>query len=461
MNHTKHRSAIALVSLMLSCTAAHAVDYWVHDFENDDISTPNNTNLEAWGMVPANFNNIGEGDLHNITNTESWSGSRSLFFNYNGRNSLCNTCGTTQVVQDAAHDDVDYLVADDGADLVATTGAAVGRYVFNENDGFARWRISGVVNENAVNDRLNLTPVSPGVTDGASMVPTIDAGDEAQVARRCGVDGTNGGQIDKRSDCNGAALWFGSVALDTPTADSGVLFRRQYMKHNVSSTGLRQKLWWYRPRTYNSSNPENEQSGEIILFGLNGRTSLADQNPNGEMYLSFTVKNGDNPNTPERDVSNVGFCFTKPVAADLDNPTASECSSRKSNNMYPEDPTNPTVLLRDTWYYLQVMYKPQTGQGVGDGEIKIWFTEAGDEPSGPTDDKGLIVHYEGMNLPPLKSSNAMSLFGNQQHETNSVGAWYIDDVSISDAWNPAVPGANAGTGASSVTGGPLSAPSVN
>ena len=83
---------------------------------------------------------------------------------------------------------------------------------------------------------------------------------------------------------------------------------------------------------------------------------------------------------------------------------------------------------RGNWYYVEQEYKSESSVGASDGAYRLWFAKSGEETTTP------LVELTGIPLPPIRggSGSHMSLWGNFGHDKNTYGAWYIDDLVISN-----------------------------
>lgn len=423
MNKT-HLTTLAslLGATLLASIPVSAQVFYVNNFESGTM--PGINPSPVWKLPPIFPSVYGPGNHYIISNTSSHNGGFSLRFTYEGLNGVCNTCGAKFYNHVASgHDNADYFVVDTGEDLTTIDDistnkeddgpkAEPGKFIYDRDRGYSRWEITEIVNQNATRDRLNLRLDKPGVNGET----TIKSGDSISITRHCGVDGIVGikngaNDIHRRSDCNSVILWFGDV---TPQAPGSSIYRRAYLKSEVTSNRIRQKLHYLRP------DRDGPFQGEIVLFGdsTDGHIypQLSGVNKYGAPLPTYTVKN--EPNF-------VGLEFE-----------------------------------RGKWYYVEEQYKAATVKSTNgsgqvteynpDGEYRLWFGESGSEPTegNPT------LELTGLTLPPIVGGTGthISFWGNIQHSTHARGSWYIDDVIINDdnggdGWNGPVTGNGVNTAA--------------
>ena len=414
-NHTF--KALTLLLPLYACFSNEAlsVTFYENNFNAGTtpkyyVSTTETNGDPLWSLAPTFPDVYGPGNHFNVTNTSSHSGSYSLRFAYEGLNGICNTCGSYFADHIATgHDGVDYFISEIGEDLSiednpSTTTKAddgpkaiPGRFIYNRDGGFSKWEVVSVANENAKNDRINLKLVNKGV-NGEN---TIKSGDGIAITRSCGIDGTigiTGGENDivRRSDCNSVIMWFANVEPQPPGSS---IFRRAYLKQEITSPNVRQKLHYLRP------DRDGPNQGEIVLFGHTASGTVVPQVSGASRYGS-------------------------PLAIYV------------PGSGLPADLT----FERSVWYYVQEEYKAATPDLVTDptgntyntdGAYRLWFSKTGEEPAQgfPT------LEIVGLALPPINGGfgTHISFWGNLQHDSHARGSWYIDDVIVSDTFNPIVP----------------------
>lgn len=163
------------------------------------------------------------------------------------------------------------------------------------------------------------------------------------------------------------------------------IFRRVYLKPDIKVPPYHQKLNYWRP----------EGGGEIVLFA---ETDLGDSTSIHAMLHGL-----------------------KEYGAPIDNYL-------------------PNITFKSgVWYYIEQEYEAQSGPGIYDGAYRLWLYESDKESSIP------ILEVTNLALPPVGDT---SFWGNHQHETDSYGSWFIDDIKIS----------NSKIGPTSNTGGDIAPP---
>lgn len=399
-----------LANVFASSICAEPIIFYENNFESGKIpkSFPYVEHGQVW-TLPKKFPEVyGEGNFFNLSRKLPHSGNFSLRFTYDGLNGFCNTCGHKSDKHITTnHDNANYYIsankknltiADDQKTKKNDDGikAQPGKVIYNKSGGYSKWLITSITNQNAINDRLNLQLIKAGIQGEK----TITGGDTIAVTRQCGIDGIVGiskgkNQINRRSDCNRVILWFANVSKQKPGSS---LYRRQYLKSDIISTGVRQKLHYLRPDRKGSF------SGELVLFGQS---------------MAGKIK-------PE-------FSGTKKYGTSLaifKSATSPELSRLE--------------FKQHIWYYIEEQYKAATvkifddnGNATkynNDGEYRLWFAESGSEP---TDKNSPILELTKLTLPPIIGGKGthISFWGNTQHKTDNHGYWYIDDVKISNAWN--------------------------
>ncbi len=377
-------------------SSAFSVVYFANDFESG-TQPPDGTPMPQWTLPPVFGDAYGDRNFFFVTDSTAHTGNFSLRISYNGRNGVCNTCGSTAVRHKAGLDGVDYFVADTDEDLTFRDvnegpGAKPGATVFNKTGGYSKWQITSIGNEGAVRNKLSLKLLSSSI-DGSPDV--FNSGDTALIARTCGVDGkigfTRGGPaINKRVDCNTLVSWFGNIQAQTPGTS---IFRRQYLKQETSTRVEHQKLHYFRP---NRDKTKGTVRGEAVLLAAQGKP------------LDSLGLNAPYPRTGLRHFGG-------------------KLSYEPSFGL-------PVISFeRGQWFYLEEEYKASTfntstGEYNPDGEYRLWFAKSGQETDTP------VLDERGLTLPALSGGGGthMSLWGNQQHDDHLVGNWYMDDIEISD-----------------------------
>ncbi len=400
MPQTNH-SIIAIAFLQLAFIAPLlATEYINLDFETADtgLTLESNKPYPVW-TIPIS-NQFGSGDMFDVVDTTSHNGNHSLRFTYEGKNNYCNTCGNEIAFHKQGVDNADYFVSDTGEDLTLVPHAQIGRHVYNTSRGYSMWEVTSVTSDSATNDKLKLKLMYPGVGDYEGLTPVFNGGDKVRIARQCGVDGTVGtwkGEfvVDRRSDCDNAIVWFGDV---TPHDPGTSIFRRVYLKAEITSPHIHQKLRYFSPNRWGSN------AGSIILLA-DSRSSA----PVIEPQLSGLQRYRDDlPNLFQPGLGN-GF--------------------------------DGLSFERSIWYYIEEEFKAATPDLItdpsgntynSDGEYRLWFSKSNDSTTVGATPR---LNITNLKMPPT-SINAgetyISFWGNVQHSVHSRGHWYMDDMTISD-----------------------------
>lgn len=196
------------------------------------------------------------------------------------------------------------------------------RLVFDRTDYWAKWEPSSVVNQDATNDRINFTGNAPIQNDmGGSG--KFNGGDDVAICLKCGVDGSVGGDINRRSDCDLAINYLqGISASDLPLG--GALFRRFYFYIPSSTTlpSIAIKLSYF-----------HDASGHAQWTVLDD-TKM-------EVYSG----------------GNFGVAWTG------------------------------VYIQKDKWYYIEEEFKRESSVGASDGEYKMWIAKDGTDPGNPVVDQ--------------------------------------------------------------------------
>ena len=419
----------------LSAGNVSAIDYFVMDFEDGQqppVSTPPNAQ-SIWTLPPVFADNYGPGNFFEITDNTAHSGNYSMRFTYEARNGFCNTCGLKRVPHKQGLDGVNFFVADTGEDLteledVSTSkandgpNAKPGRFIYNKDNGFSKWEITSVVNDTAVNDKL-LVKLSKPAIDGSTS--EFNSNDEVSIARVCGVDGHVGNKIDRRSDCDNVITWFTNIAAGTQ-APGASIYRRQYLKAEVTSLGAHQKLHFFR---VDNGGPN---AANIIIYGDSRHTTelvpeiTGFRTMNGPAIFKPSLGNGLPANMEFK--RGLWYYMEEQYKAATLNPAFDQAyydSGQEPEfdaNGNPNPNYNPTYDPND----------PRANKYNQDGEYRLWFSEAGQEDTvGATP----ILEVTQLTMPPISggSGTHVSFWGNVQHDVHLRGSWYIDDIYISDA----------------------------
>ena len=437
---TKLIPAFLFVQMCIICTVS-AVPYVNLDFETVDTGNPfvGNKIYPEWKLPRGLDDLYGPGNNFEVVSTTAHTGSNSLRFQYDGRNGICNTCGTSVVRHKIGLDGVDFFVAGDGSDLTLENTlvldakgnpvlnqwgfpkiakhlphAQPGRHVYNLSRGNSLWEIVSIGNDSARNDKLILKLVREGTGSFAGQKSVINGDDRIGIARQCGVDGfiaTEKGifNTDRRSDCNEVILWFNGIApMPSPGPVQQSTFRRMYLKTDFVGPPSGQKIH------YTSLKGDPAGTKTIIPVGEFNKTDIK----------------------------------IEPWVTGLGGTLGGLTPYRPGNGL-PAD----LKFERGEWYYIEEEFTSETytatvtektdlkGTGLGtyevtnylgqdDGTYRLWMAKSGEPVGAP------LVELTNIPLPPLRGGSFeehMSFWGNFQHQTHSRGVWFIDDVIISDS----------------------------
>lgn len=386
---------------------ALAATLFENDFETGAMPAVD-TPSPVW-FIPGGFETVyGPGNFFQVTDISSHTGKYSLKITYEGRNGICNTCGSKVRKHKKGLDGVTYFVADTGEDLslkdnpdTASVGdgpiAEPGKIIFNKTAGYSKWLITAVEDEAGKNDKLSVKLLEKGIGGEPAV---FNGSDDVAITRQCGKDGNvsivkGEDDVNRRVDCNGMVIWLGGIGDGQPPGTS--IFRRQYLKQEVTTHfPLHQKLHYFRP---NRNGTMGSVKGELVLIGKSEQ-ALKDL---GAPY----------PQTGLRHYG--GEWVIRP-------------DSNPDKGLPPD-----TKFERSVWYYVEEEYKASTFNNTTneynfDGEYRLWVSKSGEETNTP------VHEATGLQLPGLSGGGGthISLWGNVQHWINNRGSWYMDDIKISD-----------------------------
>ncbi len=417
---TGFRHFFSLAFLLLP-PAGMASTYFEMDFENGQpaVQTPH----PVWSLPKLFANNYGENNFFHITDEVAHRGRHSLRFDYSARNGYCNTCGFYRTTHKRGLDDVDYFVADDGKDLASKQderkkpgkkkprklarpkpekhpgkqkkhrqkshgaidkgpAASPGKILYNRDNGYSKWQITAVGDEDGKNDRLELRLLAPGI--GAEK-PAFHGGDRIVIARQCDVDGHIGRKVGRRSDCNNVITWFAGVTEQRPGQS---LFRRMYLMVDDIDGDIHQKLHYFRAGGRRGRN--------IVLYADSRHSDAIEPQVSG-----LKAFGGEAIYRPGKNGLPAGIHFEPGV-----------------------------------WYYLEEEYRAATLDDSGrkfrhDGVYRLWI--AADNGKG-IDAGPPVLTVTGLDLPPIAGGRGqhISFWGNIQHDSDTRGYWYMDDIKIAD-----------------------------
>jgi len=307
---------INMLVLFLFCYSGltHSEIFFKEDFEKGSIDTSPNP-VWSWKR-PVSAGNVLQGmyygpnpdDLYTVSNDLSFTGEYSWRLNFNGRNNWCNQCGSK---------DITLLQSDINAGCFSASGAPFGDYIYNKTNGFSQWKITDPTS--------NTVCFNTSTASGDSMFTTnqLNAGDEIKLPLKCGTNGSIGGNIRKRSDCDKAINYLnGASASNLGYGDS--ISRRFYL-YIPSATVL----------------PSITLKLGYSHFRKNGGTS------------AYTLK----------------LSVQRDRSIELTAPGGKE--------------NNPYSIQKNQWYYFEEVMRRETSNGASDGQYDLFVSPAGHFDSNP------------------------------------------------------------------------------
>jgi hypothetical protein len=190
-------------------------------FFEDNFDGPNGFNTSSpwkWKAPYATNNLYGmmtsPNDIYSIIDyNNAHSGNKVLKLSFENRNAWCNSCGNQ------SHTVTSSEIA---SGCLNINGTIWGDYVYNKTRGWTRWNISSYTSNTVC---FNKNSPSANSTIGDNQ---ILAGDELKVVKKCGVNGTFGGDINRRDDCDLAINYLQNIQK-TDFAYGGTLSRRLFI----------------------------------------------------------------------------------------------------------------------------------------------------------------------------------------------------------------------------------------
>lgn len=250
--------------------------------------------------------------------------------------------------------------AEASSGCLSVAGGTWGASIFNKSRGFSKWKVSSV-NSNSVCVNKS-APEATGMTGDGALV----AGDVVAVPYQCGVNGIVGGNVSRRSDCDLAINYLANV--------SGVAFQ--------PSNTLSRRMYLYIPSS-------TVMPGTGLKLG----------------YVNFKSASGSTNK-----------------AIPLISVQRDERLEIDSNAIFGFKQT-PFFFKRDTWVYLEEVWKRESSVGASDGTYAMYAAFEGQEVKEP------ILAVSGLQYGTLED---FSIIGNWQHTNDAKGALYIDDIIITD-----------------------------
>ena len=311
-------SSLGLLFFLAAITPVKAGILYETDFDSGNM--PIGSANPVWMLPSGASDRFGTGNLFEVVTGNAHSGSYSLRFNYEGRNGVCNMCGSTARVQMSTSSPANYFLDDQGNDLTLDPIlASPGRIVYNTDDGFSKWQITSVTSQNSLNDKLLLTKINDGIGAASNI---FKSGDKINIYRQCGVDGKVGTDVTRRSDCNIGITYFTKVTQNYGES----IFRRIYVKIDKNTVlPYTQKLRYWQL-----------DSGGIYLVVRHVDT--------GRIFPYVEGLAGHN-----------GPSF---IDTNIDMKTG-------------------------VWYYVEEQFKANSDPTTSDGEYRLWFAESGKEAVKP------------------------------------------------------------------------------
>lgn len=305
----------------------------------------------------------GMGDIYEVADDVAHTGRYSLRLNFEGRNNFCNVCGTKQFEAKGVGTPAAHLVSKDGEILAAqSSSAAAGRVFYNRNDYFSRWKWGELRKSMVGQEGHPEIHAMKGKGD-------VQSGNIFLRPNQCGIDGSVGRNIDRRSDCDRAINYFKRVS-DKHFPYGGMLSRRFYI-YIPEETSLPENTFklGYSFFQRSSDNGKEEKSGQAIVLSVQRDVQLEVKN---QQSLGKTIFTGER-------------------------------------------------LKRNTWYYIEEVWQRESSPLSNDGQYWLYFSEDGGSSEDP------LVHRDGVRFGRLLS---MSIHGNWQHVTDVKGYVYFDNIKI-------------------------------
>ena len=147
---------------------------------------------------------FGPDDIFYIADDEesgvnSVSGNKMWRYNFNGRNNFCNTCGSETRTLSAKEAETGCL---------SVTNGAYADTIYNKGNGWSTWE---VVSQDENSLCFN---VKNSIANSLLGNSEVLEGHEIKLPYRCGENGTVGGNIRRRSDCDLAINYFQGVGSE-------------------------------------------------------------------------------------------------------------------------------------------------------------------------------------------------------------------------------------------------------
>lgn len=307
----------------------------------------------------------GSGDVYEVSSDIAHTGRYSLRLNFDGRNGFCNVCGTKRYTVKSAPGESKFLMDADGNKITPHSPVlSGGRVIYNRDDSFAKWTWGDL-------SRALMGEVSQPIRNDMAGLGMVNSNDTLLIPNQCGVDGTVGGNVNRRSDCDRAINYFKGVQ-ESHFPYGGTISRRFY---------------FYIPE---------ETIMPDITFKLG--------------YVFFNKPND------KGEKSRVGF----ETVISVQRGSQPEINARTTFDKYVFVPMN---IGRNRWYYLEEVWQRESHQFANNAEYRLYLGSDSEDLSNP------VVHLEGGRLGELLS---MSIVGNWQHLNDAKGVVYIDEVRVAN-----------------------------
>lgn len=305
----------------------------------------------------------GSGDIYEVSSDVAHTGRYSLRLNFDGRNGFCNVCGTKIYTVESAPGGSKFLTDADG-NRVTAHSSVLGkqRIIYNRDDSFSKWTWSDL-------SRALMGEVSQPLRNDMTGLGVVNSNDTLLISNQCGVDGTVGGNINRRSDCDRAINYFKGVQES----------------HLPYGKTLSRRFYLYIPM-------------ETVLPEITFKLG----------YAHFRRPEDDGKE------KRVGTA----IVISVQRKGQLEISQR---SIFGKHTFTPLKIDRDKWYYIEEVWKRESSYLANDAEYWLYAGESGSDVHQP------LVHLTGGRLGKLLD---MSLHGNWQHFTDVSGYVYFDDIRI-------------------------------
>ncbi|MEL7310237.1 MAG: hypothetical protein AAFN07_01890 [Pseudomonadota bacterium] len=363
MNSRRFLSCIAALLLLSGNAQSQSEILFEEDFESGGFGGPEPSGW-AWRNAPTSASNIetammrgANEDVYSVTRTRPYRGSYSMQMDFSGRNNWCNICGSTDVTLTST-------TASTGC-FSASVDGPYGDDMYNLSNGFSRWRVSSVNGRQICVDTDN--PAGDPVFAGAA---TLRTGDNIKVPRRCGVNGSIGGQPGRRSDCNRAINYLDGISS--------------------SDLGYGETI-----------------SRRFYLFM-----------PSQSVLPEITMK--------------IGYGSWRRSGSGVSN-SEFNLSVQRNLQLVVRLPTGNLVVSqsnasRDNWMYFEESWTRESGPGRNDGSYRAYMGRA-DAPVNQLTTP--VVVEQGIEVGELVR---LSIAGNWQHNREVSGYVYFDDIVIAKGY---------------------------